>query len=102
MADQLTFRDFAAAVMRKDQDEAARVLGVLLALEPDPARAAAAHFDRRAASDGPPFMMKAMGLRQAVAGPDDGPVRALVGDCFGLDGAALDGAVAALRARYPS
>ena len=100
MADDLTFRDFAAAAMSGKADEAARVLGVLLALEPSTAATAAAHFQERSASGGPEFMMKAMGLRQAVTDPDEAPARELLAACFGLDGATLDGAVAALRARY--
>ena len=102
MADELTFRDFAAAVMGGKPDEAARVLGVLLALDAPAAAAATAHFQEGARSGGQAFMMKAMGLRQAVTAPDDAPARELVGACFGLEGATLDGAVAALRARYAS
>jgi hypothetical protein len=98
---ELTFRDFAGAVMGGNADEAARVLGVLLGLEPAEAASATAHFQQGAASGGQAFMMKAMGLRQAVTAPDDAPARELVAACFGLAGARLDAAVAALRARYP-
>jgi len=100
MTTELTFRDFAAAAMAGNSDEAARVLGVLLALDEPTAAAAAAHFQEQSKTGGPQFMMKAMGLRQAVSAPDDAPARELLGECFGLDGATLDGAVAALRGRY--
>jgi len=100
MANEPTFRDFAAAAMGGKSDEAARVLGELLGLEPAAAATAAAHFQDRAKTGGQDFMMKAMGLRQAVTAPDDAPARELVATCFGLDGATLDGAVTTLRARY--
>jgi hypothetical protein len=100
MANDPTFRDFAAAAMSGNSDEAARVLGVLLALEPPAAAAAATHFQTQARTAGPDFMMKAMGLRTAVTAPDDAPARELVAACFGLEGAQLDASVTALRARY--
>lgn len=100
MANEVTFRDFAAAAMAGKTDEAAAVLEVLLGLEPAAATTAARFFQEKAKAGGPEFMMKAMGLRQAVGAPDDGAVRELVGACFGLDGSALDASVAALRARY--
>jgi hypothetical protein len=100
MANELTFRDFAAAAMAGKQDDAARVLGELLALDAPAATAATARFSDQMKTGGQAFMMKAMGLRQAVGSPDDAALRAVLADCFGLDGAPLDGAVAALRARY--
>jgi hypothetical protein len=100
MANELTFRDFAAAVMAGKASDAAGVLSELLALEPAAAATATTHFQDQAKSGGQAFMMKAMGLRQAVAAPDDAPARELLASCFGLTGGALDGAVTALRARY--
>ncbi len=97
---EVTFRDFAGAVMQKDQTAAGRVLEQLLALPPERAAAAAGHFDERMRAD-PAFMMKAMGLRTAVTSGGDGEIRALLGDCFGLAGADADAAVAELRRRYP-
>jgi hypothetical protein len=99
MAD-VTFRDFAGAVMQKDRAAAGKVLEQLLALPPERAAVAAGHFDDRMAKD-PAFMMKAMGLRTAVTSGGDEDIRALLGDCFGLEGAEADGAVAELRRRYP-
>jgi len=100
MSTEPTFRDFAGAAMAGKPDDAARVLEQLLGLAPDAARAATTQFTDQMKSGGQTFMMKAMGLRQAVASPDDAAIRALLADCFGLDGATLDGAVASLRTRY--
>ena len=99
MADP-TFRDFAGAIMRGDAPAAATVLEVLLALDAAGARAATEHFRARMAD--PAFMPKAMGLRTAVTTGSDAEIGALLGDCFGLDGAARAGALAALRTRYPA
>lgn len=96
MAD-VTFRDFAAAVMRGDAPAGATVLQALLGLDGDAAAAATAHFQAQVASGGPAFMGKAMGLRTAVASGSDEEVAALLADCFGLAGPALAGAVRALR-----
>ena len=96
---ELTFRDFAGAVMTGDAARAATVLQELLALSPDQATAATAHFRGRMSD--PAFMPKAMGLRTAVQSGSDDDISALLGDCFGLDGAAKTDALAALRTRYP-
>jgi hypothetical protein len=97
---EVTFRDFAGAAMSGRSDEAARVLGQLLALDDAAAVAATAHFTDQMKTGGQPFMMKAMGLRQAVTSQDSAAIGDLVAACFGIEGAALDGAVTALRARY--
>jgi hypothetical protein len=47
-------------------------------------------------------MQKAMGLRAAVTGGNDADVGALLGDCFGLRGAAVPSAVSVLRKQYPA
>jgi len=95
----LTFRDFAGAVMQGDAARAATVLRELLALSPDQATAATEHFRGRMSD--PTFMPKAMGLRTAVQGGSDDEISALLGDCFALDGDARASAVVALRTRYP-
>jgi hypothetical protein len=97
---EVTFRDFAAAVMSNDLAAASRVLEELLALAPDRAGAAAAHFRGEMASQGQAFMMKAMGLRTAVASGRDEEMSPLLVDCFGLAGDELAGALVALRRRY--
>ena len=96
----VTFRDFAGAVMRDDPAAAAAVLRTLLGLGPEEAVAATEHFRGRMAD--PAFLPKAMGLRTAVTSGTDAQIAALLEDSFGLTGAARDSAVAALRTRYPA
>ena len=96
---EITFRDFAGAVMSNDQPGAGRVLEVLLGLSSEGGLAAAQHFLAQTQAN-PSFMMKAMGLRTAVESGDDGQMSALLGECFGLSGEPLSGAVASLKKRY--
>lgn len=98
MAD-VTFRDFAAAIMKGDVEAAGAVLQPLLGLPADDARAAALHFHAQSTSIGPAFMGKAMGLRTAIAGGSNTEIGALLGECFGLSGAPLDTAIATLTQR---
>ena len=98
---ELTFRDFAGAIMGGDAARAAEVLGHLLALDHVAAAEAAAHFQRNMSAD-PAFMGKAMGLRAAVTSGKDGDIAALLGDCFGLTSDAATSAVGALRKKYPT
>jgi hypothetical protein len=100
MAD-VTFRDFAAAIMRGDVDAAGGTLEPLLGLDAVQAKAAAQHFHAQSTAMGPAFMGKAMGLRTATAGGSDTEIGALLHDCFGLTDAPLATAVATLR-RKPS
>ena len=94
-----TFRDFAGAVMAGKQEEANAVLGELLALDDEDAASATAHFDAGMRAGGPDFMAKAMALRSAVGARDEAQVRAILADCFGLAGPALDGGTTALLRR---
>ncbi len=96
---ELTFRDFAGAVMQGDTARASTVLQELLALAPDAATAATAQFRVRMAD--PTFMPKAMSLRTAVQSGSDQEISSLLGECFGLDGDTRAAAVTALRSRYP-
>jgi uncharacterized MAPEG superfamily protein len=96
---ELTFRDFAGAIMRGDDAGAATTLATLLALTGDQARASTAHF--RARTTDPAFMAKAMSLRTAVTSGTDAEITALLHDCFALDGDAATSALATLRAHYP-
>lgn len=98
---QLTFRDFAGAIMGGNTAKAAEVLQHLLGLDAAAATAASTHFQQSMTAD-PAFMGKAMGLRNAVTGGSDQDIASLLTDCFGLSGAAVDPAVAALRKHYPS
>jgi hypothetical protein len=96
---EVTFRDFAAAVMKGDVDAAGAVLQPLLGLGAGESRAAAQHFHAQSTALGPAFMGKAMGLRTAIAGGTDAEIGALLRDCFGLSGAPLATAIATLRGR---
>lgn len=96
---ELTFRDFAGAVMQGDAARAASVLQDLLGLSAPHAISATEHFKGHMTD--PAFMPKAMSLRTAVQSGSDDEIGALLGDCFGLDGPAQTSAVAALRTRYP-
>ncbi len=95
----VTFRDFAGAIMKQDVASAQQVLSTLLGLDVSASAAATEHFRSRMAD--PAFMPKAMGLRTAVTSGSDDEIAALLGDCFGLAGQAQTDAVAALRVRYP-
>jgi hypothetical protein len=96
----LTFRDFAGAVMTGNLEAAGQVLAQLLELPGPRAAQAAGHFQQQSTEQGPGFMMKAMGLRTAVTSGDDAQIAKLLGECFGLAGADLSGAVQAIRRRY--
>ncbi len=87
MAD-VTFRDFAGAIMSGEVDAAA-------------ARTAAQYFQAQSTSIGAAFMGKAMGLRAAMASGSEVEIGGLLRDCFGLADAPLSTAVATLR-RTPS
>lgn len=95
---ELTFRDFAGAIMADDAKRAAEVLAVLLEVDDAGATAAVTYFRDHAKTD-PAFMMKAMGLRAAVTGGTDDEMSALLTDCFGITETAP--VVAALKKRYP-
>jgi hypothetical protein len=98
---ELTFRDFAGAVMGNDTARAAEVLGVLLGLDAPAATSAATYFQKEMTAD-PAFMAKAMGLRTAVTGGTDDDIATLLGECFGITGSAVVPAVATLRTHYPA
>jgi hypothetical protein len=86
---ELTFRDFAGAIMQGNIDGGGKVLETLLGLDPAASRGAAEHFATQMKTGGPAFMGKAMGLRTAVTSGSPDDIAALLRDCFGLDGAAL-------------
>ncbi len=99
---EVTFRDFAAAVMTGDAARGAAVLEVLLALDKGAATAAAGHFTQQMGAGGQPFMMKAMGLRTAVTSGTDAQIQGLLGECFGLSDEVAENSTRALRDRYRS
>jgi hypothetical protein len=96
---EVTFRDFAAAIMKGDVEAAGVVLHSLLELPAPSALAAAQHFQRQAAAQGPAFMGKAMGLRTAVTSGSEAEIGALLTDCFGLAGPELATAITAVKPR---
>lgn len=98
MAD-VTFRDFAGAVMQGNTPAAAGVLEQLLALSPERAIVATEHFRGRMTD--PAFLPRAMSLRTAVTTGTDDEIRALLTDCFGIAGDDHPAALAELRRRYP-
>lgn len=98
---EVTFRDFAAAIMKGDAEGAGRVLQPLLGLEAGPAAEAAGHFAARSAAEGPAFLGKAMGLRTALASGSSAEISGLLGDCFGLTGEPLATALATLARSQP-
>lgn len=98
---EVTFRDFAGAVMGNDSKRAAEVLTELMALEAPTASAAVAHFDAQMKADAS-FMMKAMALRNAVTSGTDSEISSVLSDGFALPASVLPSAVAALRKRYPA
>jgi hypothetical protein len=95
----VTFRDFAMAVMQNQLPAAATHLQALLGLDAPAAEAATAHFKGRMVD--PAFMPKAMSLRNAVTSGSDAEIGELLGECFGLDVAQRATAIATVRAKYP-
>jgi len=100
MAD-VTFRDFAGAIMGNDTARAGEVLQILLGVSVEVGIAAATYFQEHMTAN-PTFMAKTMGLRAAVTGGSDAEIATLLGDCFGLTGDALPPAVTTLRRHYPA
>lgn len=99
MAD-ITFRDFAGALMQGNRDGAVAMLEQLLGLPTEAAGKATDYFGERVKD--PAFMMKAMGLRTAVTSGSDDDIGNILVECFGLDAAQRTAAVAAVRTRYPA
>ena len=95
----LTFRDFAGAIMEKNDARAAEVLQSLLGVDADAGSSAAAFFKTQMAAD-PSFMMKAMGMRTVVQEKDESGLVELIHGCFGLDTASAQTAAKAVLSRY--
>ncbi len=96
---EITFRDFAGAMMGNDSDQAATHLQALLGLGSKAASDATAHFASQMKAN-PAFMMKAAGMRTVVQSKDRDGLVTLLGECFALDSGASDKAADALMARY--
>lgn len=80
----VTFRDFAGALMESDDAKAAEVLSTLLGVDGDTASAGVTHF-KAEMQKSPDFMMKAMGMRTVVESKDEAGLKTLIGECFGFD-----------------
>jgi hypothetical protein len=98
---ELTFRDFAGAIMEGNLERGGEVLQTLLAVDAATAHAAAAFFHKQMQS-GPDFMMKAMGMRTVVTEGTEEQLIALLADCFDLRGDVGTAAAKAVFARYRS
>lgn len=96
---EVTFRDFAMAVMQNQIATAVGQLETLLGLSTAEAQAATTHFQERAKD--PAFLPKAMSLRTAVTSGTDAEIGDILVECFGLGAAQRDAAVATVRTRYP-
>ena len=95
----VTFRDFAGALMAQDDDAASRVLQTLLGVD-EAAGAAGTAFFKEQMQKSPDFMMKSMGMRQAVEGRDEAQLKTLIEECFGYDAEASATSAQALLAHY--
>lgn len=96
---EITFRDFAGALMGNDHDQAAKHLQTLLGVDAETAAASTKHFVTQMQAS-PEFMMKAMGMRTVVTSGDRAGLVALLGECFALEGDVRDQAADAVLARY--
>lgn len=96
---QLTFRDFAGALMGGDAARASEILTELLGVERATADAATSHFGARMA-EGPAFVQKAMSMRNAVESKDATALSGLIEACFGLSADVAKASAEAVLSRY--
>jgi hypothetical protein len=96
---EVTFREYAMAVMQNQLPTAVAQLQTLLGLSEDHATAATTFFKQRVGD--PTFMPKAMSLRQAVTSGSDAEIGDILVECFGLDASQRTTAVATVRVHYP-
>ena len=95
----VTFRDFAGALMTNDDSKAANVLCTLLGVDLAAGQRATTHFKAEMQKD-QGFMMKAMGMRTVVENEDEAGAAKLIAECFGFDDAAAARAAKTLMAHY--
>jgi hypothetical protein len=96
---EITFRDFAGALMGGDEAQAATHLAALLGVDDPTARAGTAHFKAQMSSN-PAFMQKAMAMREVVQGRDRERLVTLLGECFALPAETAQAAADTVLARY--
>lgn len=99
MSEQVTFRDFAGALMGGDTANAASVLETLLGVDRATAERATAYFGEQMTAS-PAFVQKAMGMRQVVENRDEAALATLLVECFGLATETAASAAATVMARY--
>ena len=99
MSDDVTFRDFAGALMGNDDAAADSVLQTLLGVDAATASQCTSFFKAQMQAS-PDFLMKAMSMRTAVESKDTSQVTSLCGECFGLDDEAAASAARHVLARY--
>jgi hypothetical protein len=97
---ELTFRDFAGAIMEGNLERGGEVLQTLLSVDASTALGAAEFFQRQMQSGGPDFMMKAMGMRTVVTEGTEEQLIGLLGDCFNLHDELAGASAKAVLARY--
>lgn len=95
----VTFRDFAGALMAQDDAAAGRVLQTLLGVDEAAAAAGTTYFKEQMQKS-PDFMMKAMGMRQAVESRDAGQLETLLVECFGYAPSSAAASAKNLLAHY--
>ncbi len=95
----VSFRDFAGALMSNDDAKAANVLCTLLGVDLAAGQAGTIYFKTEMQKD-QAFMMKAMGMRTVVENKDEGGAATLIGECFGFDETASAKAAKTLMAHY--
>lgn len=95
----VTFRDFAGALMAQDDDAASRVLQTLFGVD-ETAAANGTSFFKEQMQKSPDFMMKSMGMRQAVEGRDEAQLKTLIEECFGYEATTAAASAKNLLAHY--
>lgn len=98
---EITFRDFAGALMGNDHALAAQHLQTLLGVDAATATAGTAHFAAQMKAS-PEFMMKAMGMRNVVTSGDRAGLVTLLGECFALSDVVAAEAADNVLGRYPT
>jgi hypothetical protein len=97
---EITFRDFAGALMGGDTTGAAAHLQTLLGVDESIARAGTEHFGTQMKAS-PEFMMKAMAMRTVVTNKDRPGLVTLLQECFALSADIAEKGADTLLARYP-
>ena len=95
----ITFRDFAGALMGEDHALAAKHLQALLGVDAETAARGTEHFVTQMKAS-PEFMMKAMSMRTVVEAGDRAALAVLLADCFALDADTVAKATDVVLGRY--